>query len=234
MKPFLHMLALILGGLAIFTASAFAQLDSSEQQAMVDTMQYALENNKTNQASDWVNPDAERSGAVKPIRTFENAQGQPCREFVTTIIIGDKEEQGYGTACRQPDGSWKLSDDATAPAPPAATSKIYIYEPPPHYYVYPSGFFGMDNIYLSFSYVFRSGDRHHGRVYLDGRSFRRRYPWRIRERVYVGPGIIRRYRLHNEWEYRNWERHQPHFKTRGRMKYRHNGYDKRHKRGWDD
>ncbi|MHB8765675.1 MAG: RT0821/Lpp0805 family surface protein, partial [Deferrisomatales bacterium] len=98
-------------------------LDVPEQDAMTDTVQYALEYNPSQQASEWVNPDSGRSGAVVPVRTFEGAQGQPCREFITTIIIGGREEQGYGTACRQPDGDWQIvSDDrqATPQAPPPA------------------------------------------------------------------------------------------------------------------
>jgi surface antigen len=80
-------------------------LEGPEQKAMTDTLQHALEFNRTRQASEWVNPDTGRSGAVVPVRTFEKAQRQPCREFITTIIIGGREEQGYGTACRQADGS---------------------------------------------------------------------------------------------------------------------------------
>ncbi|SVA64445.1 uncharacterized protein METZ01_LOCUS117299, partial [marine metagenome] len=34
--------------------------------------------------------------------------GSPCREFTTTVLIGGEEQQGYGTACRQSDGSWKI------------------------------------------------------------------------------------------------------------------------------
>jgi hypothetical protein len=31
-----------------------------------------------------------------------------CREFQKQIIIDGKVERGYGVACRQPDGSWKI------------------------------------------------------------------------------------------------------------------------------
>lgn len=33
---------------------------------------------------------------------------QYCREFTQTFSIGNKTEKGYGTACLQPDGSWKI------------------------------------------------------------------------------------------------------------------------------
>ena len=32
----------------------------------------------------------------------------PCREVITTAIIAGREQQLYGQACRQPDGSWKF------------------------------------------------------------------------------------------------------------------------------
>ncbi|SDM22619.1 Surface antigen [Geoalkalibacter ferrihydriticus] len=85
-----------------------AVFNSTEQQAMAETFQYALENNRINEASAWVNPDTARSGTVVPVRTLSSADGRFCREFLTTIIVDEREEQAYGTACRQPDGSWEF------------------------------------------------------------------------------------------------------------------------------
>lgn len=31
-----------------------------------------------------------------------------CREFTETINVGGQLQQGYGVACRQPDGSWQI------------------------------------------------------------------------------------------------------------------------------
>jgi surface antigen len=69
--------------------------------------QMALEKNPTRQPSSWVNPDTGNRYTVTPTRTFETAQG-PCREFTMDAVIGGRTEQVYGTACRQPDGSWKV------------------------------------------------------------------------------------------------------------------------------
>ena len=47
------------------------------------------------------------------------AGAQDCREFQTTITIDGREQPGYGTACRQSDGSWKIvSMNPTIPPPP--------------------------------------------------------------------------------------------------------------------
>lgn len=34
-----------------------------------------------------------------------------CREFTRNIVVGGVVQQGYGNACRQPDGSWQIIDD---------------------------------------------------------------------------------------------------------------------------
>jgi surface antigen len=45
---------------------------------------------------------------VTPTHTYQGTGGQYCREYQQTIIIDGKPNQSYGTACRQPDGSWKV------------------------------------------------------------------------------------------------------------------------------
>lgn len=159
----------------------------AEGQAMDDTLQYALENNRSEVSSDWVNPGTGRSAAVTPIRTFQGAKGEPCREFVTTIIIDGRDEQGYGTACRQPDGHWEVvNDESGGDRTPPTPSQLYVVTPAERYYNYPSGFYGTNQIYLSFGTVYRSGHRYRGSVYLDGRTFYKRHPRPIRDRVWVG------------------------------------------------
>ncbi len=47
---------------------------------------------------------------MTPVETYQRDDGQYCREFQQTVTIGGKTEEAYGTACRQPDGSWKIVD----------------------------------------------------------------------------------------------------------------------------
>lgn len=203
------LLTILMGTLtsvAVVCGQDVSTLSESEQQAMSDTVQYALENNKSNQSADWVNPDTGRSGGVAPMKTFSNAQGQPCREFISTIIIGGQEQQGYGTACRQPDGTWQIVPNepsvAQAPAPPAERN-VYVYNPPPQYYYYPPDFYYPYHIYLSFGYVYRGGYLYRGSYFLDGPAFRDRYPIHIRERIFVMPNDHDRYRrLRGWWKHR--------------------------------
>jgi len=156
-------------------AQVSQELDGPERQAMSDTVQYALEAQASNQAAEWVNPDTGRSGAVIPTRTYQNEQGRSCREFITTIMVGGREEQGYGTACRQPDGSWQIMQRRPA-ATVSRPTTIYLERPPERYYYYPADVYGASRIFLSFNFVYRSGHQHFGISYMDGPAFRSRHP----------------------------------------------------------
>lgn len=67
---------------------------------------HALETVRTGVPSQWRNPDTGNSYAVIPTKTYETNSG-PCREYTIDAMVGGKPEKVYGTACRQPDGSWK-------------------------------------------------------------------------------------------------------------------------------
>jgi surface antigen len=56
----------------------------------------------------WNNPDTGHHGSVTPSRDGYDANGNYCREFYQTVTIGGKTEDAYGTACRSPDGSWRI------------------------------------------------------------------------------------------------------------------------------
>ncbi|MDB4954979.1 MAG: hypothetical protein JWO36_2548 [Myxococcales bacterium] len=68
-------------------------------------MAYAFE---TNQPTQWRNPDTGYAYQVQPIRTRVEGS-QECREFRMLAESGPQQpEEVYGTACRQPDGTWQL------------------------------------------------------------------------------------------------------------------------------
>lgn len=83
-------------------------LDAADQQQANQAAHQALETAPSGQAVAWRNPDSGHSGSVTPVRTYEQAQGQYCREYQQTVVVGGKTETAYGTACRQPDGSWRI------------------------------------------------------------------------------------------------------------------------------
>ena len=70
-------------------------------------MNQALENNNAGQPAYWRNAKTGNSYKVTPVKNVKVKGNQYCREYRTTADIGGKQQQMYGTACRQPDGSWK-------------------------------------------------------------------------------------------------------------------------------
>jgi surface antigen len=44
---------------------------------------------------------------VTPVRQYA-AQGTTCREYVANAAIDGRWQQVHGTACAQPDGSWRV------------------------------------------------------------------------------------------------------------------------------
>jgi surface antigen len=70
--------------------------------------QRALEYNATGSPSSWVNPDSGNEVTFVPTETYQRNSGQYCREYRTEVEVGNRIEEAYGTACRQPDGSWQI------------------------------------------------------------------------------------------------------------------------------
>ncbi len=86
-------------------------LTCQDRQQAAQTTTRALETQPSGTTSTWSNPDTGNSGTVTPMRTFQRPDGTYCREFQQTITVGGKQQEAYGTACRQPDGSWKVVEN---------------------------------------------------------------------------------------------------------------------------
>lgn len=84
-----------------------ASMDEVDRMKAAQTYQYAMERQPTGARSQWANPDTGNSGVVVPTETYYRGQ-QPCREFYHDVVIGGKTERVFGTACRQPDGTWDI------------------------------------------------------------------------------------------------------------------------------
>ena len=82
-----------------------ARMDRSDQLQA----EQALETSKNGQAKSWRNRDSGQYYLVMPTRSYEGAAGR-CREFTTVTEFDDGHRRLVsGTACRQPDGSWRAS-----------------------------------------------------------------------------------------------------------------------------
>ena len=84
-------------------------LDERDQLAMQKATMIALENSNSNATVNWSNSDSGNTGSVTPTRTFQMADGSYCREYSSMVEVGGESETAYGTACRQPDGNWKIT-----------------------------------------------------------------------------------------------------------------------------
>ena len=56
----------------------------------------------------WNNPGSGNSGSVTPLRDGQSNSGQYYREFQQTITVDGNTERGFGIACRQADGTWRI------------------------------------------------------------------------------------------------------------------------------
>ncbi len=83
-------------------------LDRADELTMERNAQYSLENTRTNATTTWRNPDTGNSGTTTPVETYQTSEGRYCREYIQTVTVAGEEQQAYGTACRQPDGSWMV------------------------------------------------------------------------------------------------------------------------------
>jgi surface antigen len=73
--------------------------------------QQAFENNKVNQPAYWQNNKTGTTYTVTPTKDV-TVDGNPyCREYRSTANINGKVQKVYGTACRQPDGSWQVANN---------------------------------------------------------------------------------------------------------------------------
>jgi surface antigen len=100
----------VLGALAggLLGHSVGQSLDAADQQAMTRTTQTALETAQPNQPLPWQGGQNGHYGTVVPGQYYQTTGGQYCREFQQSITIGGETQQGYGKACRQPDGTWRI------------------------------------------------------------------------------------------------------------------------------
>jgi surface antigen len=95
----------LIGGL--LGAGVGQLLDQRSQQMQSQTISRALESSQSGAMTSWVNPDNGSRGTVTPLRTFRGQDGNYCRDFQQSVVIGGQSQQVNNTACRQPDGSWR-------------------------------------------------------------------------------------------------------------------------------
>lgn len=89
---------------ALIGSAIGRSMDASDRMLM----DQALENRPVGQPAYWTNANTGASYTVIPEQNVTIDGNQYCREYRTTAIIAGKRQQMYGTACRQPDGTWQM------------------------------------------------------------------------------------------------------------------------------
>lgn len=163
----LALAGLLLGACASADALSARPLDPGDLRLMQQATQRALEKSKIGEGSNWSNPETGHLGTVTPLRTDESG-AQPCRDYQVTLTIGGRTEFAYESACRLPDGQWRLrGGEALAGSRFEALPREGYYGPPyygppyygPYYYdpyYYPPFYY---QPYFGFSYRHYYGPR---------------------------------------------------------------------------
>lgn len=82
-------------------------LDRADRIAMTDAHNQALAD-PVGETITWNNPDTGHYGTARTVREGTSSAGAYCREYQSTVTVGGQVQEAYGTACRQPDGSWQI------------------------------------------------------------------------------------------------------------------------------
>jgi len=98
--------AAIIGG-TLLGAYLGGQVGKTMDQVDQMNMQQAIINTPQGSQATWTNQQSGSTYTVTPVNSYQSG-GNYCREFNTTVNVGGKIQKAYGTACRQPDGSWKV------------------------------------------------------------------------------------------------------------------------------
>lgn len=99
--------AAIIGGTilgAIVGGSIGRSMDDVDRACVGQVLEHA----EDGQQIVWQDPNRDATYRVTPVETRKRSDGRYCREYQTTAVIGGRTQRTYGTACRQPDGSWEL------------------------------------------------------------------------------------------------------------------------------
>lgn len=82
------------------------QLTMDARERMIELTQSALNQGQSGKKIKW--RQGKLTGTIIPQIAFAGPNALECREFHQTLRLEDVVETGYATACRAPDGKWRL------------------------------------------------------------------------------------------------------------------------------
>jgi surface antigen len=81
-------------------------LDKQDRRLAQEAEFDALERGSSGVGRPWRNPDSGRYGEVIPAEPYRRGS-LDCRDYTHTIFIDGRPQTMRGTACRNPDGTWR-------------------------------------------------------------------------------------------------------------------------------
>lgn len=81
-------------------------LDEQDRMLAQEAEYAALESGESDVPRSWRNPDNGHYGEVVPSRSYRRNE-RDCRDFRHTVYIDGRPQTMNGTACRNPDGTWR-------------------------------------------------------------------------------------------------------------------------------
>jgi surface antigen len=103
---------------AIGVGTLLGALAGGEIGKSLDKADMAYANQSMNQAHSapigqtisWNNPQSGHSGSYTPVNDGYSNTGNYCRQYKQVVEIDGRAQTGYGTACKNPDGTWQISN----------------------------------------------------------------------------------------------------------------------------
>lgn len=93
---------------ALIGSEIGASLDRADQMYASRALETSYEA-PVGETVSWVNPESGNSGTYTPVQEgYGNETGRYCREYKQTIEVDGQQQEAYGTACENPDGSWQI------------------------------------------------------------------------------------------------------------------------------
>jgi surface antigen len=92
---------------AVAAADIGHSLTETDRPIALQAEYEALEYGRAGQPVAWRNPDSGNRGVVTAGTTYE-VNRLDCREYTHNVIIGGRTRVARATACRQPDGVWRV------------------------------------------------------------------------------------------------------------------------------
>ena len=103
-RPAATIVGAVLGG--IVGSEIGRSMDKQDRILAQQAELLALERGRSGEATPWRNPDNGRYGEVIPTAPYRRGY-EDCRDYTHKIFIDGRPQTMRGTACRNPDGTWR-------------------------------------------------------------------------------------------------------------------------------